>query len=125
MVFHDLLVVRQRALLSVQQFVDLAEFVERVILVGSARHLHDRSQRLFRFVQLALRQLHIGHALIDQRNEESVGAVAGQKILVGLDGTIPVLALAQGISQQIRGLGRDRAVRKVGADLPECLDGFL
>src|SRR2546422_10654354 len=54
------------------------------------------------FVQLALRQLHIGHALIDQRNEESVGAVAGQKILVGLDGTVPVLALAQGISQKIR-----------------------
>ena len=67
-VFHDLLVVCQRALRSVQQFVDSAEFVECVILVGGVRHLHDRGQGLFRFVQLALRQLRVGHALIDQRN---------------------------------------------------------
>src|SRR2546426_2939437 len=124
-VLHDLLVVRQRALRSVQQFVDLAELVERVILVGGARHLHDRGERLFCFVQLALRQLRVGHALIDQRDEEPVGAVSGQKILVGLDGAVPVLALAQGIPQQIRGLGRDRAVRKIGEDLPKRLDGFL
>src|SRR5207249_3160615 len=60
-----------------------------------------------------------------QRDEEPVGTESGQKILVGLDGAVPVLALAQGIPQQIRGLGRDRAAREVGEDLPKRLDGFL
>src|SRR5207247_5414815 len=124
-VLYDLLVIRQSALRSVQQFVDLAEFVERVVLVGGARNLHDRGERLFGFVQLALRQLRVGHALIDQWDEEPVSTVSGQKILIGLDGAVPVLALAQGIPQQIRGLGRDRAARVVGEDLAQSVDGFL
>src|SRR2546422_5190096 len=51
-VLHDLLVVRQRALRSVQQFVDLAELVERVI--RSEEHTSELQSRLHLVCRLLL-----------------------------------------------------------------------